>query len=64
MMDERRNVFGLGGSQPNSNFKQLTPRNMYGSYPSKVRAVPDNMKFLAARYLKEYYIGKWLLITY
>ena len=25
MMDERRNVFGLGGSQPNSNFKQLSP---------------------------------------
>ena len=24
-MDERRNVFGLGGSQPNSNFKQLSP---------------------------------------
>ena len=23
------------------------------SYPSKVRAVPDNMKFLAARYLKQ-----------
>ena len=26
MMDERRgNVFGLGASQPNSNFKQLSP---------------------------------------
>ena len=33
-------------------WKSLTPHNMYKSYPSKVRAVPDSMKFLAARYLK------------
>ena len=33
-------------------WKFLTPHNMYKSYPSKVRAVPDSMKFLAARYLK------------
>ena len=32
-------------------WKSLTPHNMYKSYPSKVRAVPDSMKFLAARYL-------------
>ena len=32
-------------------WKSLTPHNMYKSYPSKVRAVTDSMKFLAARYL-------------
>ena len=28
---------------------------MYKSYPSKVRAVPDSMEFLAARYLNRDY---------
>ena len=32
-------------------WKSLTPHNIYKSYPSKVSAVPDSMKFLAARYL-------------